>query len=303
MNATQSIIQTHTLTKSYGAITALRDLSLEVHKGEVFGYLGPNGAGKTTTIRLLLDMIRASAGSASLFGMDSRQDSIAIRKRTGYLPGELALWENLTGWGLVEYFERLRGVRCRDKAGELAERLDIDLSRKIHGLSTGMKRKVGLIQALMHEPELLILDEPTGGLDPLVQQTFYHIVDEVREAGQTVFLSSHNLPEVERVCDRVGILREGVLSAVEQVGDLKHASFRWMTLQLGNGSAQAATQQLKQISGVEDVSIVNNGGAVRFRVSGKLDPVIKVAANYEVLDLAYEEPSLEEIFLTFYGGD
>lgn len=299
----QAIIQTYDLTKHYGSIVALQDLNLEVERGEIFGYLGPNGAGKTTTIRLLLDMIRPSKGRTSLFGLDSREDSIEIRKRTGYLPGELSLWENLTGWGLIAYFERLRGVECQDKAGEFAERLDIDLSRKLHGLSTGMKRKVGLIQALMHEPELLILDEPTGGLDPLVQQTFYQIIDEAKENGQTVFLSSHILPEVERVCDRVGILREGVLTTVEHVSDLKHASFRWMTLYLGNGATQAATTQLEQLESVEDIGIVEEDQAVRFRVSGKLDPVIKVAANYEVLDLTYEEPSLEEIFLTYYGGD
>ncbi len=297
------IIQTHRLTKHYGDIRALQNLDLAVNRGEVFGYLGPNGAGKTTTIRLLLDMIRPTHGSASIFGLDSQADSVEIRQRTGYLPGELALWDNLTGWGLVEYFGRLRGDMPHKNAGELAERLDIDLNRSLHGLSTGMKRKIGLIQAMMHKPELLILDEPTGGLDPLVQQTFYELIDEARAAGQTVFLSSHNLPEVERVCDRVGILREGELRAVERVSDLKHVSFRWMTLHLGNGAQKEAAARLMQIEGVQDVSIKDTDGEVRFRVSGALDPVIKTAAQFHVLDLNYEEPSLEEIFLTYYGGN
>ncbi len=302
MNA-QSIIEMRGLTKIYrGDIVALKDLDLTVYKGEIFGFLGPNGAGKTTTIRLMLDMIRPTAGRASIFGLDARRDAIAIHRRVGYLPGELSLWENLTGWGLVEYFGRLRGAVPHQKAGEMAERLGIDLTRSLHGLSTGMKRKIGLIQAMMHEPELLFLDEPTGGLDPLVQQTFYHMVDEAREAGQTVFLSSHILPEIERVCDRVAILRAGELSAVEHVSDLKHANFRWMTLKLGSGAAQDAAARLEQIAGVEEVS-VTNGDKVRFRISGALDPVIKTAADYQVIELSYEEPSLEEIFLTFYGGE
>jgi ABC-2 type transport system ATP-binding protein len=302
MNQTQPVIMTNKLTKRYGGdILALKDLDLTVNKGEVFGYLGPNGAGKTTTIRILLDMIRPSAGKASLFGLDSRADSVVIRKRVGYLPGELALYENLNGWGLVEYFGKLRGSVPRAKAGELAERLDIDLNRSLHGLSTGMKRKVGLIQAMMHEPELLILDEPTGGLDPLVQQTFHRLIDEAREAGQTVFLSSHNLPEVERICDRVAILHTGELRAVERVANLKRVSFRWMTLNLANGAGPQAAEQLAQIPDVDDVSLTN-GDRVRFRVSGDLDAVVKLAANYKVLDLAYEEPSLEEIFLQYYGG-
>jgi ABC-2 type transport system ATP-binding protein len=298
----QPIIETRRLTRRYGQLTALDGLDLQVQPGGVFGYLGPNGAGKTTTIRLFLDLIRPSAGSAALFGLDSHRDSLAIRQRVGYQPGELSLWDNLTGWQLVEYVGRLRGHMPRDRAGELAERLDIDLSRKLHSLSHGMKQKVGLVQAMMNQPELLILDEPTLGLDPLVQQTFHQLMDEGREAGQTVFLSSHILPEVERICDRVGILRAGVLRAVERVSDLKRVSFRWMTLHLGNAAAPEAAASFAQIPGVDAVGLTN-AGAVRFRVSGELDPVIKTAAGYKVLDLAYEEPSLEEIFLTYYGEE
>mgnify|MGYP005835406511 CR=1 FL=1 len=299
MNA-QPIIQTQGLTKHYGAIKALIDLDLQVQPGEVFGYLGPNGAGKTTTIRLLLDLIRPTSGRAAIFGLDCNRDALAIRARVGYLPGELALWDNLTGWQFVEYMGSLRGEVPRDNAGKLAERLDIDLSRSLHGLSHGMKQKVGLIQAFMNQPDLLILDEPSNGLDPLVQQTFYQLIDEAREAGQTVFLSSHILPEVERLCDRVGILRGGVLCAVERVSDLKRVSFRWMTLRLGDGAATEAAHSFEQVPGVDEVSVMN-GHALRFRVSGELDPVVKMAARYRVLDMAYEEPSLEEIFLKYYG--
>ncbi len=299
MNA-QPIIQTFGLGKHYGKIEALNDLDLQVQPGEVFGYLGPNGAGKTTTIRLLLDLIRPSAGRATIFGLDCNRDALAIRARLGYLPGELSLWDNLNGWQFVEYMGRLRGEVPRARAGELAERLDIDLSRKLHGLSHGMKQKMGLVQAFMSHPDLLILDEPSIGLDPLVQQTFYHMIDEAREAGQTVFLSSHILPEVERLCDRVGILRSGKLEAVERVADLKRVNFRWMTLRLGHGSAAEAAAAFEKVPGVDNVALMN-GNAVRFRVCGELDPVIKHAAKYHVLDMAYEEPSLEEIFLNYYG--
>ena len=296
----QPVIRTERLSKRYGQLAALSDLDLQVQPGEVFGYLGPNGAGKTTTIRLLLDLIRPSAGRAAIFGLDCNRDALAIRARVGYLPGELSLWGNLTGWQFVEYMGRLRGEVLRQAAGALAERLDIDLSRKLHGLSHGMKQKVGLIQAFMNKPDLLILDEPTNGLDPLMQQTFYRLIDEAREAGQTVFLSSHILPEVERICDRVGILRGGVLRAVERVSDLKRVSFRWMTLHLGATQAAEAAPAFERVAGVDEVTVMN-GNAVRFRVSGEMDSVIKTAANFHVLDLASEEPSLEEIFLTYYG--
>lgn len=298
MNTTQNtVVHIHGLTKHYGKVQALNDLHLDVVQGEIFGYLGPNGAGKTTTIRTLLDLIRPTAGHATIFGLDANKDSVKVHERIGNLPGELALWNHMTGWEVVDYLGGLRGGVDRKYVGELAERLDMDMTRKVKACSSGMKRKLGLIQALMHKPDLLILDEPTNGLDPLVQQTFHQMMREVSEQGRTVFLSSHNLPEVEAICDRVGILRGGKLQAVERIADLKQVRFRWMTLKVANHADPALFERLE---GVTDVTSTN--GSIRFRVTGELDPVIKTAAQYHVIDLMYEEPSLEEIFLEYYGG-
>lgn len=296
MNASQVVIHIEGLTKHYGSVQALNDLNLDVYKGEIFGYLGPNGAGKTTTIRTLLDLIRPTAGSAQILGHDVNRDSVALHEHIGNLPGELALWDQMTGWDLVRYLGGLRGGVDETYVGELAERLDMDMTRRAKDCSSGMKRKLGLIQAMMHKPEVLILDEPTNGLDPLVQQTFHQLMREVTDEGRTVFLSSHNLPEVEAICDRVGILRHGRLRAVESIAELKEVRFRWMTLKLGNGADVAKFDALE---GVSDVSSEN--GTIRFRVTGELDPVIKLAAQHHVIDLTYVEPSLEEIFLEYYG--
>ncbi len=299
MNASQDIvIHIDGLTKHYGKVEALNDLHLNVYRGEIFGYLGPNGAGKTTTIRTLLDFIRPTAGRAEIFGLDVTRDSVKLRERLSNLPGELGLWNHMNGWDMVDYLGGLRGGVDRNYVGELAERLDMDMNRKAKECSSGMKRKLGLIQAMMHKPDLLILDEPTGGLDPLVQLTFHKLMLEVSEEGRTVFLSSHNLPEVEAICDRVGILREGRLIAVERISDLKQVRFRWMTLIMDSPVDPA---EFEAIEGVSDVSAYNS--KLRLRVVGELDEVIKVAAKHHVIDLEYEEPSLEEIFLEYYGGE
>ena len=232
--ASDSVIEIRGLTKTYGAgkkaTLALSQLDLTVNRGEIFGYLGPNGAGKTTTIRLLLDLIRPSAGSAKIFGLDIRADSVEIHRRIGFLPGELNLWEGRTGEQIINYVASVRGdTRGIVKhADELAERLDLDTSKRVRDLSSGNKRKLGLVIAMMHSPELLILDEPTGGLDPLVQQTFHEMMDEYRAKGKTVFLSSHVLSEVQAICDRVGILRDGELKAVESVEKITNVEFNWV---------------------------------------------------------------------------
>lgn len=296
MNTDKVVIHIDGLTKHYGNVQALNDLNLDVYQGEIFGYLGPNGAGKTTTIRLLLDLIRPTAGHATILGMDVQRDSVALHRHIGNLPGELGLWEQMTGWELVRYLGELRGGIDEKYVSELAERLDMDMNRRVRDCSSGMKRKIGLIQALMHKPQVLILDEPTNGLDPLVQQTFYQLMREVTAEGRTVFLSSHNLREVEMICDRVGILNKGRLQAVERISALKQVRFRWMTLKVANGADPSAFERLE---GVSDVSREND--SIRFRVTGELDPVIKLAAQYHVIDLTYEEPSLEEIFLEYYG--
>ncbi|MCB9452730.1 MAG: ABC transporter ATP-binding protein [Anaerolineaceae bacterium] len=290
------VIHTEGLTKRYQKLLALDHLNLDVQRGEIFGYLGPNGAGKTTTIRMLLDFIRPTSGKALVLGMDAQVQSVALHRQIGNLPGELSLWNQMTGWELTRYLGGLRGGVDERYVGELAERLDMDMSRKVKACSSGMKRKLGLIQALMHKPDLLILDEPTNGLDPLVQQTFHKLMREVAAEGRTVFMSSHNLPEVEATCDRVGILREGRLRAVERISDLKQVRFRWMTLRI---QGEAAPAQFEALPGVSDVTQYN--GTLRFRVTGELDPVIKAAAQHHVVDMTYEEPTLEEIFLEYYG--
>ena len=290
------VIVAEGLTKSYGAERGVVDLSFAVPPGEVFGYLGPNGAGKTTTIRTLLDFIRPTVGRARIFGLDSTEGSIEIHRRTGYLPGELALYERMTAADYLTHFAALRGGVDWGDVRRLAERLDLRLATRIRSLSHGNKQKVGLVQAFMHRPELLVLDEPTTGLDPLVQQEFHTMIAEARLGGSTVFLSSHVMPEVERLCDRVGIIREGRLVAVEDVGDLKARAIRTLDIRFARpvpGEAFAG------LPGVQRIEV--QGDLVHLTVAGHLDAVVKAAALYEVVDITSNEPTLEEVFLTFYG--
>jgi ABC-2 type transport system ATP-binding protein len=291
------VIETHGLTKYYDGNRGVVDLDLTVETGAVFGFLGPNGAGKTTTIRLLLDLIRPTSGEARVLGLDARRDSVAIRRRIGYLPGEYTLYPRLTGAETLEYLGNLRGGVERAKVKTLAERLDFDLARRAGDLSTGNKRKLGLIQAFMHEPELLILDEPTGGLDPLVQREFYRMVDETREREQTVFLSSHVLPEVQRVCERVGFVREGRLVAVEDVATLGERAVHRIEIEF---AGSAPKEEFAALAEVQD--LVANEHTLTFTASGRLDPVVKAAARHEVVALTSHEPDLEDLFLTYYDG-
>jgi ABC-2 type transport system ATP-binding protein len=289
-------IETHGLTKYYGRALGIADVDLEVTTGEVFGFLGPNGAGKSTTIRLLLDLIRPTSGRATLLGLDVRRDRIAIHRRISYLPGELALYGDLTGRQTLVYLANLHGGIDPTGIDRLAERLDLDTSRPVKSLSRGNRQKVGLVAAFMGDPELLILDEPTTGLDPLVQQEFERLVQEVRADGRTVFLSSHILPEVEHLCDRVGIIREGRLLAVEAVTDLKGRAIRRLEIRF---AGPVPADAFAGVPGIRDLHV--DDSVLRCTVSGSVDALVKAAARYPVHDVTSQETSLEEIFLAYYG--
>ncbi|MBK9748342.1 MAG: ABC transporter ATP-binding protein [Anaerolineae bacterium] len=297
--ASQVVIQTEKLTKVYsGGKPALEDLSLTVAPGEIFGYLGPNGAGKTTTIRLLLDLIRPTSGRAAIFGLDTIAQSVAIRQRIGFLPGELNLWDRLTAREIVNYMGNLRGGVNTAYVNELAERLNFDLTKRMRTYSTGNKRKLGLILALMHKPDLLILDEPSSGLDPLMQQTFNQLMLEAKANGQTVFLSSHVLNEVQAICDRVGILRDGKLQAVETVERLTRVDFRKVTLKFRDAVSPLL---VSSVAGVSKVS-AEGANVLSLQLAGDFDPLLKAVSSAYVQDILVETPTLEDIFLTFYGG-
>jgi ABC-2 type transport system ATP-binding protein len=292
------IIHAQGLTKRYGDFTALEDLNLDVQRGEIFGYLGPNGAGKTTTIRTMLDIMRPSEGHVELFGLDSHQHSIAINARVGFLPSEMGLYQGMKARRYFRFVEQARGVACMDEVERLADILDFNLDHSLSGLSTGNKRKVGLIQAMMHKPDLLILDEPTSGLDPLMQQKFNELVLQARDEGRTIFLSSHNLTEVQALCDRVGILRKGQLRAVENVDDLMNLSFRWVHIDFAEKHIDA--EAFRRLEGADKLSVTD--GNIRLQLTGNMDALIKLAAQYTVEDIRIQSPSLEEIFLKFYGN-
>ncbi len=295
-----TVIETSGLTKAYGKDRGIKDVDLTVREGEVFGFLGPNGAGKTTTIRTLLGFMKPTGGRAEVFGMDIVKDSVAIRSMIGNLPGEFALEDRMTGEQLLKFFARLRGVKNLDYAYELAERINADLRRPMRRLSRGNKQKIGLIQAMFHKPPLLILDEPTGGLDPLVQEEFLRIIGEVKEEGRTVFFSSHTLSEVERICDRVGIIREGELTAVENTDDLINKSFRHVSLIFAEKLGPEEAGRFENLEGVEEFR--REDSWISFDLHGNLDRMIKLAARHELVDMMYERPSLEEIFLAYYGA-
>jgi ABC-2 type transport system ATP-binding protein len=293
----EAVIATEKLTKYYGKSRGVIEVDVEVGKGEIFGFLGPNGAGKTTTIRLLLDFIRPTSGKARVFGLDSRASSVDIHRRTGYLPGELELYEKMTGAELLRFFANLRGGVDWSYVEELAERLESDLDAGIRSLSRGNKQKIGLIQALMHQPELLILDEPTAGLDPLMQQEFYRIIEACREEGHTAFVSSHNLPEVERLCDRVGIIREGRMVDLVEVASFKERALRRLEVRFASPPPPGA---FDQVPGLRDLRV--DDSVLHCDVKGSMDPLIKAIAAYEVTNVLSHETSLEEVFLAYYGG-
>ena len=295
-----TLVETQGLTKRYGSSRGIEDVSFTVAEGEVFGFLGPNGAGKTTTIRTLMGLLRPTAGSAHIGGLDCWAQSVEVKRLVGYLPGELALDPNLTGGQILEYFGHLRGGVDQAYLKQLVARMGLDPTRKFRQYSSGNKRKIGIVQAFMHRPRLLILDEPTNGLDPLNQQEFDRMVTEVRDDGRTVFLSSHILGEVEQTCSRVGIIREGRLVRVGGVTELKGIKRHEVTITFAEA---VPTEAFKTVEGVEQVDALPDGRTLRLAVSGGLDGVIKAAAQYPIVSLTSQEPSLEEIFLRYYEGD
>jgi ABC-2 type transport system ATP-binding protein len=292
----QVAIEATRLTKDYGDGRGLFELDLKVQRGEILGFLGPNGAGKSTTMRLLLDLIRPTSGSAKLLGLDSQADSLEIRRRVGFLPGELALYPSLTGGAMLDYLAELHGGVERRVRDDLAERFDADLGRRIRELSTGNRQKLGLIQAFMHEPELLILDEPIAGLDPLVQQSFHALLREVAAQGRTVFLSSHTLSEVERAADRVAILRRGRLDVVDSLERLREVAVRRLEVEFAGAAPPA--EELRAVSGVREVT--HEGSHVVVTFEGSADALVKAIAAHEVRSIRSRDDNLEEIFLSYY---
>ena len=289
-------IRTSGLTKDFGGGNGLFGLDLGVRHGEVLGFLGPNGAGKSTTMRLLLDQIRPTAGSAAVLGLDSRRDSLEIRRRVGFLPGDLALHPRLTGAAMLDFLAELRGGVDRRVRDALAERFGAQLHRPVHELSTGNRQKIGLIQAFMHEPELLILDEPIAGLDPLVQQSFHALLGEVVAEGRTVFLSSHTLSEVERVADRVAIVRRGRLVAVDSLESLRAVAVQRLEIVFADGVPPE--QELRALPGVREVHL--EGPHLLIAFEGSAGPVLKAIAAYEVHAIRSRDDDLEETFLRYY---
>ena len=294
----ETVIRLEGLTKYYGKNLGIADLNLEVKSGEIFGFLGPNGAGKTTTIRLLLDLLRPTSGKTTILGLDAQADSLAVRRSIGYIPSDPSLYGNLSGHDLITYFANLRGGVQWSKVTALADRLQCDLSRPISSLSRGNKQKLAVIRAFMHEPHLLVLDEPTSGLDPLIQAEFEEIVREAKGEGRTVFLSSHFLPEVEQLADRVGIIRDGCLAAVEEIESLKSRAIRRLEIKF---AGPVPEEEFVRLDGVRNVQ--TQGSTLVCDVAGVLDPLNKAAARHTIVNLKTHEPNLEEIFLAYYGED
>jgi ABC-2 type transport system ATP-binding protein len=295
----ESVIRTEKLTKHYGKVEALNDLDVEIPAGQIFGFLGPNGAGKTTAIRTMMDEIRATRGKASILGMDTHEKAVEIKKDVGYVPGDLAMYPRLTGWDTITYFANLRGGVDKAYVRELLERLDAEPDKKVGDLSSGNRQKIGLVQAFMSKPKVLIMDEPSSGLDPLVQREFQAMMREAAAEGTTIFLSSHTLSEVQRVAERVGIIRHGYLVAVETVAALRSKAIRQVELELDQ-SVDAAV--FEAIAGVSDVRVGNHHVVMSF--DGDMGALLAAAsARYSIVDISTQDADLEEIFLTYYHDE
>lgn len=280
--------------KSYGKIQAVKGISLRVERGEIFGFLGPNGAGKTTTIRCMLDVIRPTSGTLRVLGLDAQHDTMALHQRIGYLPGDVRLPGDMTGRQVIAYFSRLQG-RTPVLLDDLIARFDVEMKRPLKGYSKGMRQKIGVVLAFMCDPDVLILDEPTSGLDPLLQRAFNELLLEEQARGKTIFMSSHIMGDVEKVCQRVAVIRQGELVTVEKVETLRQKAGQRVIVEFGD---QVRAEELTYIPGVSNVNTVN--GTYHFNMGGSMDPLIKALSQHEVLRLQAEEAPLEEVFLKFY---
>ncbi|MQG39523.1 MAG: ABC transporter ATP-binding protein [SAR202 cluster bacterium] len=290
-----NIIEISNVTKNYGRVKALSNLNLSVEEGEIFGFLGPNGAGKTTALRILVDYIRSSSGTCKIFGMDTVKDSTTIKKNIGYLPGNIQMYKSMKAIDLLKYFANLRGLTDLDYARDLAKRFDSDIDIKIGNMSKGNQQKIGLIQAMMHKPALLILDEPTSGLDPLIQEQFFNMMEEIRDSGKTIFMSSHILSEVERICDRVSILKSGTIVATENIESLKIKSAQEFEIHFDTDIKKEVFMGLKEI---RDLKI--NGNKLKCTVIGTPNNLLKLATQYTIKKIVTNESNLETTFLSFY---
>jgi ABC-2 type transport system ATP-binding protein len=288
-------IETFGLTKRYASVTAVSDLSLRVEPGQVFGFLGPNGAGKSTTIRMLLALQRPTTGRARLLGLDSAADSVEVHRRSGYLPGDLELFPRLTGRQHIAWFARARGLHDDTLAWQLADRFQVVADRPVRQLSKGNRQKIGLVLAFMHRPELLVLDEPTSGLDPLMQHEFENLLRETAAEGRTVFLSSHELDEVQRTADRIGIIREGKLVAEDTVEGLRRAAPQKLEIRFRRPVDKA------ELGAVPGVTVTGSDGPrLTLDVTGEIGPVLKIIASNDPVDLTSRPANLDELFLDFY---
>jgi ABC-2 type transport system ATP-binding protein len=292
------VIRSEGLAKFYGRRRGLDGLDLEVREGEIYGFLGPNGAGKTTTIRILMDLIRPSSGTAAILGQDPRDGGPALRRRLGYLAGDFVVDDGQSSRELLTHLAHLRGGVAQQRIEQLADRLDLDLSVRIRSLSKGNRQKLGLVQAFMHEPELLILDEPTSGLDPMLQQIFLGLAREAKAGGQTVFMSTHVLSEAQQTVDRVGIIRDGRMVAVESVEALRRRAVRRVEIHFDEPVRPDAFIGLENV-----LDVATDGPVLRCRLAGRADALVKAAARYPVDSVVIEEPDLEELFFTYYRDE
>jgi len=288
------IIETKNLTKYYGSARGIEDLSLSVRKGEILGFIGPNGAGKSTTIRLLLSLIYPTSGSATIFGKDVIRHGPEIKRQIGYMPSEVFYYENMRVRELLDYSASFYGKDCSKRITELSGLLKLDLKKKIDDLSYGNKKKVGIVQGLLHDPEVIILDEPTGGLDPLMQKNFFDLLKEENRSGKTIFFSSHILSEVQKICDRVAIVREGALINIESMEHLLQNNYKRIHLM----TKEEPDGELFKIDGISGLKLEKN--QVTFLYKGDVNNISRIIAQIDLVDFMVGEPDLEEIFMHYY---